>query len=116
MHQRITLRLNQRREKPRRTWTTSVDGVGVGVAQIIEKQVLMVAKAMEDKLDEEISTLDCLDLDDLEVLRERRLQQMKKMAEKRSCWISLNHGEYTEIFSDKDFFSTIKASDLPLIC
>ncbi|KAK7831230.1 thioredoxin domain-containing protein 9 like protein [Quercus suber] len=67
---------------------------------------------MEDKLDEEISTLDRLDLDDLEVLRERRLQQMKKMAEKRSRWISLGHSEYTKIFSEKDFFSTVKANDL----
>ncbi|KAK7841740.1 thioredoxin domain-containing protein 9 like protein [Quercus suber] len=66
---------------------------------------------MEDKLDEEISALDRLDLDDLEVLKERRLQQMKKMADKRSRWISLGHGEYTKIFSEKDFFSTVKASD-----
>nr|POE87148.1 thioredoxin domain-containing protein 9 like [Quercus suber] len=62
----------------------AMNTVGVGVAQIIEKQVLTVAKAMEDKLDEEISALDRLDLDDLEVLKERRLQQMKKMADKRS--------------------------------
>nr|POE93790.1 thioredoxin domain-containing protein 9 like [Quercus suber] len=82
------------------------------VEEIIEKQVLTVAKAMEDKLDKEISALDRLDLDDLEVLKERRLQQMKKMAEKWSRWISLGHSEYTEIFSEKDFFSTIKASDL----
>ncbi|KAG6793119.1 hypothetical protein POTOM_002310 [Populus tomentosa] len=78
---------------------------------IIEKQVLTVAKAVEDKIDEEISALDRLDLDDIEVLRERRLQQMKKMAEKRSLWISLGHGEYTEIPSEKDFFSVVKASD-----
>ncbi|KAJ7013421.1 hypothetical protein D5086_002628 [Populus alba] len=78
---------------------------------IIEKQVLTVAKAVEDKIDEEISALDRLDLDDIEVLRERRLQQMKKMAEKRSRWISLGHGEYTEIPSEKDFFSVVKASD-----
>jgi hypothetical protein len=49
--------------------------------------------------------------DDLEALRERRLQQMKKMAEKRSRWISLGHGEYTEIPSEKDFFSVVKASE-----
>ncbi|KAJ6948888.1 thioredoxin domain-containing protein 9 [Populus alba x Populus x berolinensis] len=78
---------------------------------IIEKQVLTVAKAVEDKIDEEISALDRLDLDDIEALRERRLQQMKKMAEKRSRWISLGHGEYTEIPSEKDFFSVVKASD-----
>ncbi|KAL6218956.1 hypothetical protein ACLB2K_012163 [Fragaria x ananassa] len=81
------------------------------VQEIIEQQVLTVAKAVEDKLDEEIATLDRVDDDDLEVLRDRRLQQMKKMAEKRSRWISLGHGEYTEIPSEKDFFSAVKASD-----
>ncbi|KAG6762641.1 hypothetical protein D5086_018276 [Populus alba] len=81
------------------------------VQEIIENQVLTVAKAVEDKIDEEIAALDRLDLDDIEVLRERRLQQMKKMAEKRSRWISLGHSEYTEIPSEKDFFSAVKASD-----
>ncbi|KAK4707497.1 hypothetical protein R3W88_028422 [Solanum pinnatisectum] len=81
------------------------------VQEIVAKQVLTVAKAVEDKLDEEIHALDRLDLDDLEVLRERRLQQMKKMAEKRNRWISLGHGEYSEIQAEKDFFSVVKASD-----
>ncbi|OVA01000.1 Thioredoxin domain [Macleaya cordata] len=81
------------------------------VQEIIEKQVLTVAKAFEEKLDEEITALDRLDLDDIEALRERRLQQMKKMAEKRSRWISLGHGEYSEIQSEKDFFSIVKASE-----
>ncbi|XP_042391457.1 thioredoxin domain-containing protein 9 homolog [Zingiber officinale] len=78
--------------------------------QILEQQLLTVAKAVEDKIDEEITALDRLDLDDLEALRERRMQQMKKMAEKRNCWISLGHGEYSEI-SEKDFFAAVKASD-----
>lgn len=79
--------------------------------QILEKQLLTVAKAVEEKLDDEISALDRLDDDDLEALRERRLQQMKKMAEKRSRWISLGHGEYSEIPFEKDFFAAVKASD-----
>ncbi|CAH9081857.1 unnamed protein product [Cuscuta europaea] len=79
--------------------------------EILEKQVLTVVKAVEDKLDEEIAALDRLDLDDIEVLRERRLQQMKKMAEKRNRWKSLGHGEYSEIMSEKDFFSIVKASE-----
>ncbi|KAJ0010543.1 hypothetical protein Pint_33750 [Pistacia integerrima] len=81
------------------------------VQEIVEKQVLTVAKAVEDKLDEEITALDRLDMDDIEALRERRLQQMKKMAEKRNRWISLGHGEYSEIPVEKDFFSIVKASD-----
>ncbi|KAK4258818.1 hypothetical protein QN277_005221 [Acacia crassicarpa] len=81
------------------------------IQEVIEKQVLTVAQAVEDKLDEEIAALERLDDDDLEALRERRLQQMKKMAEKRSRWISLGHGEYSEIPSEKDFFSIVKASE-----
>lgn len=81
------------------------------VKQILEKQVLTVVKAVEEKLDDEIAALDRLDLDDIEVLRERRLQQMKKMAEKRNRWISLGHGDYSEIPSEKDFFSVVKASE-----
>ena len=73
--------------------------------------MLTVAKAVEDKIDDEIAALEKLDLDDIDVLRERRLQQMKKMAEKRGRWVSLGHGEYSEIFSEKDFFSIVKASD-----
>lgn len=79
--------------------------------QIMEKQILTVAKAVEDKLDDEITALDRLDLDDLEALRERRMQQLKKMAEKRSRWLSLGHGEYQELHSEKDFFAAVKASD-----
>ncbi|GAV73738.1 Thioredoxin domain-containing protein [Cephalotus follicularis] len=81
------------------------------VQEIIEKQVLTVAKVVEEKLDDQISALDHLDSDDLEALRERRLQQMKKMAEKRSRWISLGHGDYSDIPVEKDFFSIVKASD-----
>uniref|UniRef100_A0A5B7B3G3 Putative Thioredoxin domain-containing protein 9-like protein n=1 Tax=Davidia involucrata TaxID=16924 RepID=A0A5B7B3G3_DAVIN len=81
------------------------------VQEILEKQLLTVAKAVEDKLDEEISTLERLDLDDIEALRERRLQQMKKMAEKRSRWIALGHGEYSEIPTEKEFFAVVKASE-----
>ncbi|KAJ7967538.1 Thioredoxin domain-containing protein [Quillaja saponaria] len=81
------------------------------VQEVIEKQVLTVAQAVEDKLDDEIHALERLDIDDLEVLRERRLQQMKKLAEKRSRWVSLGHGEYSEIPFEKDFFSVVKASD-----
>ncbi|KAL0920906.1 hypothetical protein M5K25_007924 [Dendrobium thyrsiflorum] len=80
------------------------------IKEVLEKQVLSVVQAVEDKLDEEIAALDRLDLDDLEALRERRIQQMKKIAEKRSRWMSLGHGEYSEI-SEKDFFAAVKASE-----
>lgn len=83
------------------------------VQQVLENQVLTVAKAVEEKLDEEIDrfNVDRLDEDDLEQLRERRLQQMKKMAAKKQHWLSLGHGEYQDIPSEKEFFSVAKASE-----
>lgn len=84
-----------------------MDGV---VSQILEKQVLSVAKAVEDKLDEEIAALERLDPDDIEVLRERRMLQMRRAAERRA----LGHGEYTEV-PEKEFFSAAKASER-LVC
>lgn len=79
--------------------------------QVIEQQVLTVAQVVEEKLDDEISKLDRLDEDDLEVLRERRLQQLKKMAAKKQHWVSLGHGEYQELMSEKEFFAAAKSSD-----
>ncbi|XP_022854514.1 thioredoxin domain-containing protein 9 homolog [Olea europaea var. sylvestris] len=81
------------------------------VQEILEKQLLTVAKAVEDKIDDEISAIDRLDPDDMEALRERRLQQMKKMAEKRRSWTALGHGEYSEIPNEKEFFSVVKSSE-----
>ncbi|KAK6931402.1 hypothetical protein RJ641_003195 [Dillenia turbinata] len=79
--------------------------------RVLEKQVLTVKKAVEDDTDEWIAVLDRLGLDDIEALRERRLQQMKKMADKRSCWISLRHVDYSEIPCEKEFFTAVKASE-----
>ncbi|KAH9317189.1 hypothetical protein KI387_018958 [Taxus chinensis] len=86
---------------------------GDPVQKILENQVLTVAKAVEEKLDEQLSRLDVdrLEEDDLEQLRERRLQEMKKMAAKRQHWLSLGHGEYQEIQSEKEFFAVAKASE-----
>lgn len=79
--------------------------------KVIEQQVLTVAQVVEEQLDDEISKLDRLEEDDLEMLRERRLQQLKKMAAKKQHWVSLGHGEYQELMSEKDFFAASKSSE-----
>lgn len=70
-----------------------------------------VAKAVEDQLDDELSKLDKLEDDDLERLREKRIQQLKKQATMRQQWLGQGHGDYTEIFTEKDFFAKVKTSD-----
>ncbi|KAH7306616.1 hypothetical protein KP509_22G022200 [Ceratopteris richardii] len=49
------------------------------------------------------------------MLRERRLQQLKKMAAKKSHWIANGHGEYQELLSEKDFFAAAKNSE-KIVC
>ncbi|XP_028115067.1 thioredoxin domain-containing protein 9 homolog isoform X1 [Camellia sinensis] len=85
------------------------------VQEIIEKQVLTVAKAVEEKIDDEIHTLDRLDLDDINVLRECCHQQIKKMKEKQSRWIALSHGENSEIPAEKDIFSVVMDKHLSIL-
>lgn len=55
---------------------------------VLEKQLLKVAETMEQKLDQEIQRLDELDMDSIENIRERRLQQMKKMIKKKEEWMA----------------------------
>lgn len=50
------------------------------VQHVVEKTVLEATKAIEEQLDAELDRLDNLDSDDLERLREKRLQQMKQQA------------------------------------
>merc|ERR1711983_120378 len=65
----------------------------------------------EEQVDQEIRDLEKLDEDDLEAIRRRKLDMMKKMQEKKVEWKSAGHGEYSEIPEEKEFFTVTKGSD-----
>lgn len=79
-------------------------------SQILEQQLLNVASAMEEKIDAEMAELDKLEDDDIERIREKRLQEMKKLQDVRQEWLRNGHGKLNEISSDKDFFEEAKNS------
>ncbi|KAL2651162.1 hypothetical protein R1flu_019290 [Riccia fluitans] len=81
------------------------------VQKVVEEQVVRVAKAVEEQLDDQIAKLDNLDDDDFERLREQRLRHYKQLADKKKQWATLGHGEYSEVPVEKEFFSIVKASD-----
>jgi len=85
------------------------------VQQQLEHHMLNVAKTVENELDAKMKQLEDLDEDDLEKIRERRLQQMRKMNEKKQEWRNLGHGQYSEITSEKEFFEAAKKSE-NLVC
>ena len=56
---------------------------------------------MEDQVDAEMRKLETMDEDDLEALKKRRIEMMKKQQEKKQEWLAQGHGEYSEIPEEK---------------
>ena len=83
--------------------------------QIVEHHLLAAAQKVEDQLDNEMHQLQKLEEDDMESLRQQRLQQMKKAALKKKEWLSKGHGEYNEIATEKEFFAEMKGEER-MIC
>ncbi len=79
--------------------------------QVVENHLLNAAKGMEDELDNEMHRLGKLDQDDMEQLRQQRILQMKKQAQKKQEWLKRGHGEYKDILSEKEFFSECKGEE-----
>lgn len=56
--------------------------------QVIQQKLAEVASVVEQQIDAEIEKLDNLNVDDLEQLREKRLQDMKKLQNQKQIWLS----------------------------
>lgn len=85
------------------------------VQQAVEQSVLRVAKQLEDQLDAELHKLENLHDDDLDRIRQRRIQDLKLQQERTKEWISKGHGEYREIMEEKEFFKEMKGEER-MIC
>ena len=72
-----------------------------GVIKLLEERLVSVATAVESSVDDELHRLDNLTEDDLETVRQKRLEQMKRMAAKRQEWLARGHGTYREIPGEK---------------
>jgi len=77
----------------------------------MEGQLDAVAKIIEQQIDDEIDKLDRLEVSDLESIRRKRIEEMKKRADKKKEWAKLGHGSYTEITDEKEFFEITKQSE-----
>jgi len=79
--------------------------------QNIARQVEVATKRVEEQLDSELDRLNNLEIDDLSVLRQKRLQEMKKRAQQQMEWKTNGHGEYSGLYDQKAFFDACKVSD-----
>ena len=80
------------------------------IQQTIQDTVLQAAKVVEEQVDSEIEKLDKMTSDEMDELREKRLQQLKKQAQLKNEWLQKGHGTYSEIASEPDFFPETKDS------
>lgn len=55
---------------------------------LIQQKVLEVANQVERQLDAELDQLENLDVDDFEKLREKRLNDIKKIHQQKQNWIA----------------------------
>lgn len=81
-----------------------------GIEQL-ESQLQTAARIVEDQLDAELQKLDQMGEDDLERIRQQRIQAMKKQSKLRQEWMAKGHGEYSELTEEKEFFETTKKSE-----
>jgi len=80
------------------------------MANPLQEHLIKATEMMENQLDSEIERLDRLDNDDLEALRVRRMDDIKRAAEMKRGWLANGHGEYSEISDEKEFFEACKNS------
>lgn len=77
----------------------------------VEGHLVAAALELEHRVDDELHSLEKLNDNDLDVIRKQKLRNMQKIAKKKQDWLNAGHGEYTEVFGDKDFFSQIKGEE-----
>jgi len=76
----------------------------------INNAVNKVMQEEEAKIDRKIEKLSNMTEDDLEELRAKRLEDLKKKQMQRSKWLQNNHGRIHEIIDQKQFFENVKST------
>lgn len=71
------------------------------IQQALAAQLGQIGQAIEDQVDAEIHRMENMDEDNLEKLREKRIDHMKRMQKKQQEWRAAGHGEVRLIDGDK---------------
>lgn len=80
------------------------------IAHAVEQTVLTTLETVEAEVDQRLKAIDDLDEDELDKLRERRREMMKKKVAQQAEWRANGHGTYQEVSNEKEFFDAAKAS------
>ncbi|KAL4002553.1 Thioredoxin domain-containing protein 9 [Acanthocheilonema viteae] len=78
--------------------------------KVLGEQLLKVVTVTEEEVDRQIEKYDNLDENDLEAIRRKRLQELKKRQLQKQEWLQNGHGVYEEIPDERSFFDATKKS------
>ncbi|KIH56229.1 hypothetical protein ANCDUO_13589 [Ancylostoma duodenale] len=73
-------------------------------------QLVKAAQIMEEHIDNEMNRLENMDEDELEIIRRRRVEELKKIQKAKAEMLSHGHGKYEEVADEKEFFEATKKS------
>uniref|UniRef100_A0A8R1ELZ8 Thioredoxin domain-containing protein 9 n=1 Tax=Caenorhabditis japonica TaxID=281687 RepID=A0A8R1ELZ8_CAEJA len=85
--------------------------MAANMQQQLGEHLIRAAQVMEEQIDQEMNKLENLEEDDLEVIRRKRMEQMKKAQKDKIEMMSNGHGKYEEVADEKEFFDATKKSD-----
>lgn len=80
------------------------------MANMMDNAIMAAAQQIEKQLDQQLDKLDSLQTDDIQVLREQRLKEMRDLKKKQEEWIANGHGVFSELADEKEFFEVSKKS------
>ncbi|KAK6590543.1 ATP binding associated with cell differentiation 1 [Cryptosporidium xiaoi] len=82
-------------------------------ATSIHDTIVKVLEETENILDDELRSLDNIknDENELNQIRRRRIEEMKKAQELRRKYKSMGHGKYDIVTDEREFFDVIKRSE-----
>ncbi|PAV72033.1 hypothetical protein WR25_22465 [Diploscapter pachys] len=80
------------------------------VVNQLNDQLMKAAKIVEEQIDTEMNRLENLEEDDLEVIRRKRMEELKKAQKNKIEKLSIGHGKYEEVADEKEFFEATKKS------
>ncbi|KAM3723368.1 Thioredoxin domain-containing protein [Dirofilaria immitis] len=78
--------------------------------KVLGEQLLKAVTIAEKEVDRQIEKYDNLDENDLEAIRQKRLEELKKKQLQRQRWLQNGHGIYEEISDERNFFDATKKS------
>ncbi|CAJ0968822.1 unnamed protein product [Ranitomeya imitator] len=103
------LRLTMAQQDPDRC---CVSNSTISLARTLQRHgsLAISSSVTEEQLDAELDKLDQMDEDEMERLKEKHLEALKKSQQQKQEWLSKGHGEYREIPSEREFFTEVKES------